>query len=201
MQRLGRFWFTGNKCIGLNIFSDSELKSSILKQPIPVNIFNNIMEVFHEGKTSAEYNQISLPPLTILRKNINLTPRRRIITLKLPKVELNPRDTFFVGFNKHTISERPENNRALSMSVECTKIPSPDQSRESPLKSSINQYQMALDDSNRFQTKNKKPSIWAIKAAEKVRLQKFSYLSRKIWKDQTKKRNLSIFLQKLKEKL
>lgn len=121
-----------------------------------------------------------LPPLNGLRKSINLTPKRRIITLKLPKVELNPRDTYFIGFPKSSLQEKPENTRYLSMSVDYTKSSSPDHAKVTPLRTNFNQYQISLDDSSKFTKKNQKFSIWKIKAAERLKLQQISHMSRKI---------------------
>ena len=141
-------------------------------------------------RDSIHLESISLPPLNAVRKSINLTPGRRIITLKLPKVELNPRDTYFIGFPKSSPQEKGEINRYLSMSVECKKSPSPDLSRESPIRSNVNQYQISLDVTQKFQKKHQRFSIWKIKAAERIKLQKISNMSRKIWKDYVTRPNI-----------
>ena len=149
--------------------------------------------VFRGSKSprdSIHLESISLPPLNAIKKSINLTPRRRILTLKLPKVELNPRDTFFIAFPKSSPQEKVEINRYFSMSVEFTKSPSPDISRDSPIRSNINQYQISLDVTQKFQQKHQRFSIWKIKAAERVKLQKISNMSRKIWKDYVTRPNM-----------
>lgn len=69
------------------------------------------------------------------------------------------------------------------MSVEYAKSPSPDLSRNTPIRSNVNQYQISLDVTQKYQKKHQRISIWKIKAAERIKLQKISHMSRKIWKD------------------
>ncbi|OMJ78066.1 hypothetical protein SteCoe_22222 [Stentor coeruleus] len=115
-----------------------------------------------------------------------MSPRRKIITLKLPKVQLNPRDTYFLNFPKSLQAEKPESGRYVSMSVECAKSPSPDISKESPLRSNCNSFQSNIEDYRRTPHKNKDMAIWKIKATEKVRLQKISNMPRDVWKNSRK---------------
>lgn len=130
-----------------------------------------------------------LPPVTGLRKSLNMSPRRKIITLKLPKVQLNPRDTYFLNFPKSLQTEKPESGRYVSMSVECAKSPSPDLSRESPLRPNCNSFQSYPEDYRKTPHKNQEMAIWKIKATEKVRLQKISNMPRDIWRNS--KRNIN----------
>ena len=118
-----------------------------------------IRNLDNSTKESPSFERVMLPPLNIIRKSINMTPKRKILTLKLPKVELNPRDTYFLGFPKSSPQEKGEINRYLSMSVEYTKSPSPDLARNTPLKLNFNQYQLSLDDTQKFKTKHQRVSI------------------------------------------
>jgi hypothetical protein len=135
----------------------------------------------------------SLPPILINKKLIDLSPKRTVITLKIPKVELTPRDSQFVGLPKLSPQDKPENNRYLSMSVDC-KLPSPEVPKNILKSNIINQrldykssrpyqLQLSLDDSFRLEKNTHKYSTWKIKAAERLKIRKISNMSRKIWKE------------------
>ena len=123
----------------------------------------------------------NLPPIHGMRKSLNYSPKRKIISLKLPKVELNPRDTYFMGFK--TPTDKSEHPRYLSMSVDCvTKSAVPERSHQSPVKSNLNQYMLQVEDFHK-NSKLKRPSEQKPKASSRVKMQKNSNLIRKYWKN------------------
>lgn len=108
------------------------------------------MELKNDIKDESKYitNQqepfLELPPIYGMKKQLNQSPRRRIITLKLPKVELFGKETLSSKFPLSLISEKPRNSRVLSMSVDC-RMQKNNSFIRSPIKSSFNNYQLNLE--------------------------------------------------------
>jgi hypothetical protein len=107
-----------------------------------------------------------LPPLCGLKKQLNQSPRRRIITLKLPKVELSSKDTHYSGFPLSLLSQNPD-NRKLSMSVDC-RLKEQSLLSTSPLKSKINNYQLFLEDSSKLKHRRARLSSLQVRLKRKM---------------------------------
>ena len=122
-----------------------------------------------------------LPPIHGMRKSLNYSPKRKIISLKLPKVELNPRDTYFMGFK--TPTDKSEHPRYLSMSVDyVSKSALPERGHQSPVKSNLKHYLLQVEDFQK-NSKQKMPLEQKPKASSRVKMQKNSNLIRKYWKN------------------
>jgi hypothetical protein len=134
------------------------------------------------SRKSKDADNSSLPPLYGMRKSINSSPKRKIITLKLPKVEINPKDTHFKGFHRSTPNEKPETSRYLSISVESKKNHLNEYQIHTPAKSSLNNYQNHSEDFSHNPNHSQKPSISQINASKKTKIQKINKFSRKFWK-------------------
>lgn len=113
-----------------------------------------------------------LPRLNVIKKSLNLSPRRKIITLVLPKVELSPRSNQRISIPRLHKSKNSEIPRHLSMSVECTNIKRPEDPRRSPIKSSINNFLMSLDDQKSSKSRRTRLSSLQIKLNERLKQQK-----------------------------
>lgn len=132
-------------------------------------------------RTQSEPFESSLPPLSCTKKSLNSSPKRKVLTLKLPKVELNPRDTYFMGFK--TPANNSEHSRYLSMSVDsASKSAAPDHSHPSPIKSNLNHYQLQVQDINK-NLRIKKSSEVKIEHSYRLKKQKKSNFVRKYWKN------------------
>lgn len=153
------------------------------------------METFkNEGKDEnckmksliKDIDNSSLPPLYGMKKNINSSPKRKIITLKLPKVELNPRDTNFMGFHRSTPSEKVENSRLLSISADFTgKTKLKEYHIQTPAKSSMNNYLISQEDIKNFSKIQHKHSNSDVRKKNQGKIKKISKFSNNHWKDLT----------------
>lgn len=123
-----------------------------------------------------------LPRLNGIRKNLNLSPRRKIITLKLPKVELSPRSKQGVSFPRSINSEKSEGFRHLSMSVECTVSQQTELLRRSPVRSNNNCFLLNLEDSNCLKYKRTRLSSLQAKLNQKLKLQRSNKFGKVITK-------------------
>lgn len=135
-----------------------------------VNLDNRINQETNYG--------FELPRLNGIKKSLNLSPRRKIITLVLPKVELSSRSnqrTSIPRLNKIRNSDIP---RHLSMSVECTCPQRPEDPRRSPIKSSINNFLISLDDQKSLKTRRARLSSLQIKLNERLKQQKSAKINK-----------------------
>ena len=102
-------------------------------------------EIKDESKfASMQEPCLELPSIHGMKKQLNQSPRRRIITLKLPKVELFGKETLSSKFPLSLISGKPQHSRVLSMSVDC-RMQKHNSFVRSPIKSSFNNYQLNLE--------------------------------------------------------